>query len=139
MASNGATSSNGAKQCIGLVPSSGSASMSTSSNISSLGNSHRLKQTYNSSNFSMESPPRHMEDVDDDDLGDVTEESDQSQESPLAKHDFLVSFLVDARGGSMTGCRLSGIRVSLIFLTCQLLLPVQCLSSLHCSCGYLCV
>ena len=31
--------------------------------------------------------------------------------SPLAKHDFLVSFLVDARGGSMYGCRNSGIKV----------------------------
>ena len=33
--------------------------------------------------------------------------------SPLAKHDFLVSFLVDARGGSMYGCRNSGIKVFL--------------------------
>ena len=32
--------------------------------------------------------------------------------SPLAKHDFLVSFLVDARGGSMYGCRNSGIKVN---------------------------
>ena len=36
--------------------------------------------------------------------------------SPLAKHDFLVSFLVDARGGSMYGCRNSGIKVILAFL-----------------------
>ena len=35
--------------------------------------------------------------------------------SPLAKHDFLVSFLVDARGGSMYGCRNSGIKVFFIF------------------------
>ena len=35
--------------------------------------------------------------------------------SPLAKHDFLVSFLVDARGGSMYGCRNSGIKVLSIF------------------------
>eukprot|EP00096_Caligus_rogercresseyi_P015940 TRINITY_DN8444_c0_g1_i1.p1 TRINITY_DN8444_c0_g1~~TRINITY_DN8444_c0_g1_i1.p1 ORF type:complete len:552 (-),score=180.63 TRINITY_DN8444_c0_g1_i1:297-1952(-) len=31
----------------------------------------------------------------------------------LAKVDFLVSFLVDARGGTMTGCRHSGLRVIL--------------------------
>ena len=36
--------------------------------------------------------------------------------SPLAKHDFLVSFLVDARGGSMYGCRNSGVKVILAFL-----------------------
>ena len=30
----------------------------------------------------------------------------------LAKQDFLVSFLVDARGGSMIGCRFSGVKVS---------------------------
>ena len=35
---------------------------------------------------------------------------------PLAKHDFLVSFLVDARGGSMYGCRHSGIKVNRIHL-----------------------
>lgn len=28
------------------------------------------------------------------------------------KHDFMVSFLVDARGGSMYGCRYSGVKVS---------------------------
>ena len=27
------------------------------------------------------------------------------------KHDFMVSFLVDARGGSMYGCRYSGVKV----------------------------
>ena len=30
-----------------------------------------------------------------------------------AKHDFMVSFLVDARGGSMLGCRHSGVKVSI--------------------------
>ena len=30
----------------------------------------------------------------------------------LTKQDFLVSFLVDARGGSMKGCRFSGVKVS---------------------------
>ena len=39
---------------------------------------------------------------------------------PLAKHDFLVSFLVDARGGSMYGCRHSGIKVNRIQLGIEL-------------------
>ena len=30
----------------------------------------------------------------------------------LTKQDFLVSFMVDARGGSMKGCRYSGVKVS---------------------------
>mgnify|MGYP001382427622 CR=1 FL=1 len=33
----------------------------------------------------------------------------------LTKQDFLVSFLVDARGGSMKGCRFSGVKVRLIY------------------------
>ena len=32
----------------------------------------------------------------------------------LTKHDFLVSFLVDARGGSLKGCRYSGVKVSIL-------------------------
>merc|ERR1719445_2413082 len=35
---------------------------------------------------------------------------DNKQDKPI-KTDFLVSFLVDARGGSMTGSRRSGVRV----------------------------
>ena len=31
----------------------------------------------------------------------------------LTKQDFLVSFLVDARGGSMKGCRFSGVKVGI--------------------------
>ena len=33
----------------------------------------------------------------------------------LTKQDFLVSFLVDARGGSMKGCRFSGVKVRIIY------------------------
>ena len=32
----------------------------------------------------------------------------------LTKQDFLVSFLVDARGGSMKGCRFSGVKVGIV-------------------------
>ena len=41
-------------------------------------------------------------------------ESITSSEDPNApaKHDFMVSFLVDARGGSMVGCRHSGVKAS---------------------------
>ena len=34
----------------------------------------------------------------------------------LTKQDFLVSFMVDARGGSMKGCRYSGVKVSYAIL-----------------------
>lgn len=34
------------------------------------------------------------------------------QVAHLSKQDFLVSFLVDARGGAMKGCRFSGVKVS---------------------------
>jgi hypothetical protein len=34
----------------------------------------------------------------------------------LTKQDFLVSFLVDARGGSMKGCRHSGVKVNITIL-----------------------
>jgi hypothetical protein len=36
---------------------------------------------------------------------------DDPSAAPPTKHDFMVSFLVDARGGSMTGCRYSGVKV----------------------------
>lgn len=43
------------------------------------------------------------------------EANDHSSEHAvhLSKQDFLVSFLVDARGGAMKGCRFSGVKVSL--------------------------
>ena len=46
-------------------------------------------------------------------LGSISTFSDDLSEDPNApaKHDFMVSFLVDARGGSMIGCRHSGAKV----------------------------
>ena len=40
------------------------------------------------------------------------EETAADEAAVLTKHDFLVSFLVDARGGSLKGCRYSGVKVS---------------------------
>lgn len=41
------------------------------------------------------------------------EETAADEAAALTKHDFLVSFLVDARGGSLKGCRYSGVKVSI--------------------------
>ena len=38
-------------------------------------------------------------------------ESDAAVTLPVARHDFLVSFLVDARGGALNGCRHTGVKV----------------------------
>ena len=43
----------------------------------------------------------------------------------LRREDFLVSFLVDARGGSLKGCRYSGVKVSESYL-CLTLLDFNC-------------
>ncbi|CAB4068137.1 ANK [Lepeophtheirus salmonis] len=43
--------------------------------------------------------------------GTSSSEVTGTETTKLAKIDFLVSFLVDARGGTMTGCRHSGLRV----------------------------
>ena len=58
-----------------------------------------------------EGEPNHEEE--NDVMNDIENEyiAGDGDPSPLAKHDFLVSFLVDARGGSMYGCRNSGIKV----------------------------
>ena len=45
------------------------------------------------------------------------EETAADEAAALTKHDFLVSFLVDARGGSLKGCRYSGVKVSTSVLT----------------------
>ena len=44
-------------------------------------------------------------------VGNVTE-SDASA-TQVARHVFLVSFLVDARGGALNGCRHTGVKVGL--------------------------
>ena len=43
--------------------------------------------------------------------------SEDTSDDPnaMAKHDFMVSFMVDARGGSMLGCRYNGVKVNLIY------------------------
>ena len=59
----------------------------------------------------------------------------QSEDKP-SKMDFLISFLVDARGGSMTGSRKSGIRMVIppqsaeqpVRITCRQLRPDQVLT-----------
>ena len=40
----------------------------------------------------------------------------------LRREDFLVSFLVDARGGSLKGCRYSGVKVSETFFVYYVLI-----------------
>ena len=63
-----------------------------------------------------------------------SESTDRSSDKPT-KMDFLVSFLVDARGGSMTGSRRSGIRMVIppqsaeqpVRITCRQLRPDQVL------------
>ena len=40
--------------------------------------------------------------------------SDDGDPNAPAKAEFMISFLVDARGGSMHGCRFSGVRVSVV-------------------------
>ncbi|XP_062706438.1 ankyrin-3 isoform X8 [Aedes albopictus] len=44
-------------------------------------------------------------------LGGLTEYREKKNFAPLCRERFLVSFLVDARGGAMRGCRHSGVRV----------------------------
>ena len=48
----------------------------------------------------------------DDDMATTATESlsDDDPNAPM-KQEFMVSFLVDARGGAMTGCRYSGVKV----------------------------
>ena len=41
----------------------------------------------------------------------TTFSEESSEDHALAKHDFMVSFMVDARGGSMLGCRYNGVKV----------------------------
>ena len=48
------------------------------------------------------------------DINDTERNNAAAAVIALHKQDFLVSFLVDARGGSMKGCRYSGVKVSTI-------------------------
>ena len=43
-------------------------------------------------------------------------ETAAEEAAALRREDFLVSFLVDARGGSLKGCRYSGVKVSESYL-----------------------
>ena len=52
--------------------------------------------------------------TDHDDLGPPVSD-DAAAVMALTRQDFLVSFLVDARGGSMKGCRFSGVKVRPFF------------------------
>ena len=44
-------------------------------------------------------------------------ETAAEEAAALRREDFLVSFLVDARGGSLKGCRYSGVKVSECYLS----------------------
>uniref|UniRef100_A0A0K2T5D4 Putative LOC100874737 [Megachile rotundata] n=1 Tax=Lepeophtheirus salmonis TaxID=72036 RepID=A0A0K2T5D4_LEPSM len=90
-------------------------------------NIHHKNSSYNHTNSSplISIPMINHAGEDEEDEGGTLEDEDLSisvdgtsssevtgtETTKLAKIDFLVSFLVDARGGTMTGCRHSGLRV----------------------------
>jgi len=47
-------------------------------------------------------------------LDNSTSNNNNSNNNNVARHDFLVSFLVDARGGALNGCRHTGVKVQSI-------------------------